>query len=254
MRPDNDSPTPRSDATATGTRVPRIDDSAKYRAALANLERLQHDLARLEAARDDAQKRRALILAEQQDVSRAVLAGRSPGDVRREMVLVEADHRKLGEDIRVVRGAIELAKKELAAAENLARSEVAARFAPAYRARLRAAAVAFLEYARIADDFRKLNQDIQAGGLYGYSGLDSPLPLFQPGPIESPDSHCARIVRDLIEQGVIDAKADADLLRGFAVAPKFVPYEPPAPKPAAPKKPLRETYYGKLLRGAGLIK
>jgi hypothetical protein len=232
-------------------RLPELEDSAVYRTAYANVVRLKLEIARLEGARDNFETLRAEALAERKNEVAKVLAGASASQVRRESTALDADIFRVTQDLRLTRQALAVAERELPHAEATAKHEACAPLAPHFRRVLRTAAVAHLSSVKAVAELDKINDHLGERGMRGYGGLDSPSGLRVRGgdPFTDDQSETAGMIRELLDIGILDVKADAELLSGLAVRPPAVVFVGPPPKPPKSKEP---SSFAKALRSLGV--
>lgn len=231
---------------------PEMSDSPLYRANHANLNRLKAEASRLEMLRQSYDALRTEHAKAQRSNVEEVLRGKTASQVRRDAPFVEADYLKIYEDLKLTRRAIEVAEKELLQIQGQAKEEACRPFAPAYRAKVRAAALAYIAAARAMGELDEINEHLANRELRDRGGLNSPLPAFPGGLPSYVHSDFAVVVRQLIDLGIVDEVKDAALLAGLAIAPKPVPYVEPAPKPPK-EKPKKESALHRILRHAGAL-
>ena len=144
-------------------------------------------------------------------------------------------------DRRNVLAGLELARQKLAEAERVAARDLAEAFAPQFRTLVRAAALAWVQWIRAARQLEGVSREL--GPLYGYAGLDDPLPRSRTDDPADPSGGVAQLLRRLVDAKVIDPATDAEVLAGFAIAlpdrPPVVPAAPPPKKQISFKQAMR---------------
>lgn len=121
-------------------------------------------------------------------------------------------------DLKNARAGLALAEDMLRRATNEAAADLAREFAPTYRQAARRAVAAWVAFVRESHALAEL--DVQLGPLHGRGGCECPVPRSGNGDPASQDAHSAVVLRQLVDAGLLDARADADLLRGLAVRPR----------------------------------
>jgi hypothetical protein len=227
--------------------LPELADAPEYVRACENRDRLAAEFARLDGMVNDVRARINEARTDRQGAVNRVLAGANAKDVR--PTSSEQDEINLSRDRRVVHEALDIAKKEVVAVAGRVKHEVAAPFAPYFRAKVRLAALAFLAHARAMAELDDIRDELGARSLLGYGGCVCDLPRFAGGNPADKDSQSASIIRGLIEAGALDEAKDAALLAGLAIAPPRPVYVEPAPKPEKKKEP---TSFAKALRSLGV--
>ncbi len=227
--------------------IPDVFSHPKVLAARENLGRLAGERDRLDRELGDLHTQLAESKLSQEEAARRIVAGATFASVRQSPA--DGYIARLTADLRVARQAVDIAQADLKAAEDEAATELARQFAPAWRAKVREATLVWLEWVRASHEMETLASDL--GPIYSRAGCEYPLPRLRNGDPASIDSTSYSVVRDLIEMGALDERADADLLADFAFATKPRPYVPPVPPPK--KQPTEEgRKFSKMLRSLGV--
>lgn len=232
-------------APAEPPKLPDITDSPAYRAAFDNLTRLKLEELRLDRMYSDVQVRRSEALATKKQAVASILAGTPAGEVRRGLATIEADAEQVLADLKLTRRAIEQAEAEVRRLSYSEKAAVAAPFAPVYRAAVRASALAWLAYLKAMQPLDVMTEHLRNNELIGRGGCDNPLPSLKYGPVDRTDSPSARMIRELIDLGLI--KPD-EVPAGLAVAAPEPIFTPSAPVVAKPKP---ETSFKRAMRALG---
>lgn len=195
--------------------VPRVADHPKYVAAAAARDRLAADVARLERERVDLQARAAEHREQRAKTARRLVAGESLSAVR--AAPQDGAILRVSIDLKNARAGLALAEDELTRTTTAVAADLAKGFFPAYRERVRRVAAAWLTFVRESHELADL--DVQLGEMHGRGGCENPVPRAGAGDPASQDSVSAVVLRQLLDGGFLDARSDAEHLRGFAVRP-----------------------------------
>lgn len=200
---------------------------------------LMLELTRIEAAQTDLLARDAQLREDAARIAERVVAGEPLASLRTPPH--DRQYAALSIDRRNVLAGLELARQKLAEAERVAARDLAEAFAPQFRTLVRAAALAWVQWIRAARQLEGVSREL--GPLYGYAGLDDPLPRSRTDDPADPSGGVAQLLRRLVDAKVIDPATDAEVLAGFAIAlpdrPPVVPAAPPPKKQISFKQAMR---------------
>jgi hypothetical protein len=228
--------------TATEIKIPTLDAVPEYAAAVANFNRLKLEVERLEKARQDLHSIAAADRADKDNAARRVLAGENPADVRRRPL--ESEFAKIEQDLKLARRAVELASEDVRRVAVVAKKDLMTAYFPAYREKVRAAALSLVATAKAMTELDTVNRALDSEGLYGHGGCASALPAFTLGDPADETSWLSDILGQLIAAGHLDAKGDASALAGCRPRIPAPPRPTPPAVPAKSKRTWRDTMKG----------
>jgi len=228
--------------------LPRIADHPRMQAATATANRLAGEVTRLERELSEHQQHATEAHAAAKDIPRRLVEGASLRDVRQ--LSTDSVFERICGDLRNARRGLELAQKERLHVEREVARELAERYAPEFRRRMRPFAEAYIAFAQAMSEYREYMDELRVHDLLA-GPCSVLLPEFGADDPYALDGRFPQVVRDLLDGGVLHERDDADLLRGLSVAPKFIPA--PAPPPPPPKNPTEEgRRFGRALRRLGV--
>jgi hypothetical protein len=195
--------------------IPRVADHPKYVAAAGTRDRLAGEVARLEREQSDLQARAAEQREQRAKTARRLVAGEPLAAVRERPQ--DAAILRVSIDLRNARAGLALADEELARTATAVAADLGKEFFPHYREQVRRHAAAWLAFVKESHSLADL--DVQLDALHGRGGCENPVPRAGAGDPASQDSVSAVVLRQLLDGGFLDARADAEHLRGFAVRP-----------------------------------
>jgi hypothetical protein len=207
---------PRTARPEPETSLPRVVDDARFVAAAAARDRLAGEVARLEDELSNLQAVAAEQRQQRAATARRLVAGESLAAVRagsQDGALL-----RIATDLRNARAALALAEAELTRATTVVAADLARQFFPRYREAVRRLAAAWLAFVRESHALAEL--DVQLDALHGRGGCECPVPRANTGDPATLDSVSSVVLRQLLDGGFLDPRADAEMLRGLAVRPK----------------------------------
>ncbi|MFO0799190.1 MAG: hypothetical protein U0804_17110 [Gemmataceae bacterium] len=199
-----------------GAAIPRIEDHPRYAKAPEARNRLAGEVVRLESELSNIRAVAAEQRRQNDQVAQRLVAGEPLAAVR--AAPQDGALERITADLRNARAGLALAEEQLTRTATVAAAELAREFSPHYRQVARRAVTAWLAFIRESHALAEL--DMQLGPLHGRAGCECPVPRSGNGDPAVQDAHSADVIRQLLDAGTLDARADADLIRGLAVRPR----------------------------------